>query len=301
MLEGILLVDKPHGFTSFDVIAKLRGMTKTRRIGHAGTLDPMATGVLPVFFGRAAKAVDLLPNHDKKYIASMKLGIETDTQDITGKILSEKEPHVTAADFVKTMNGFKGELEQLPPMYSAVRVNGRRLYDIARSGGEVERKARKITVYSIELLEFDEQAGSYTIEVTCSRGTYIRTICHDIGIKLGCGAAMTALKRTTACGFELKDCYTLNQIQELAQTGALEEKLFPVDSVFRGLDRLILDEKQAKHFQNGLAMGLSQFEDLTGHELAVYDESSRFLGLARADTETRTLKIIKLFALGEHL
>lgn len=305
LYNGILCVDKPAGFTSFDVIAKLRGITRIKKIGHAGTLDPMATGVLPVFFGRAVKAVDLLPNHDKAYDAELKLGITSDTQDITGNITSQTPHNVTVKDFENALKAFSGEISQLPPMYSAVKVNGRRLYDIARSGGKADVSPRKVMVYSIGLTSFDEDAKICHISVACSRGTYIRTICHDLGQALGCGAVMTALRRTSACGFTLKDCLSLDKIQSLADENILSDKLLPVSSVFSGLPELILNESQSKHFCSGLELGLHQFGHVPkdGIRLRVLDSCGRFLGLAEADAynDDPKLKIIKLFTLKEDL
>ena len=196
---GILCIDKPEGFTSFDVVAKLRGIARERRVGHAGTLDPMATGVLPLFFGRATKACDILPRQDKRYLASFKLGVTTDTQDITGTVLSEQTPDADEARVRAAAAGLVGDIMQTPPMYSAVRVNGQRLYELARRGVEVERAARPVTVYSIDFTACDVQANTFTIDVHCSKGTYIRTLIADIGAALGCGAVMTALRRTMAC------------------------------------------------------------------------------------------------------
>ncbi|MCL2033749.1 MAG: tRNA pseudouridine(55) synthase TruB [Oscillospiraceae bacterium] len=298
MLDGILLIDKPAGFTSFDVIAKLRGMTRTKKIGHAGTLDPMATGVLPVFFGRAAKAVDLLPSHDKAYIAGFKLGSATDTQDITGRILYEKNHSVTAREVEDALSSFTGGILQTPPMYSAVRVNGKRLYDLARSGREIERKPRNVIIYELRLLESDEASGVYSIFLKCSGGTYVRTLCHDLGERLGCGAVMTSLRRTMACGYELKDCITLETAEERTASGAL--KLLPVSSVFSDLPELVLNESQAHHFLNGIQLGLDQFSGVPKVErIRAVDGGGRFLGLAKADGLENKLVIVKLFALGE--
>ena len=296
-MDGILLIDKPPGFTSFDVIAKLRQMTKTKKIGHAGTLDPLATGVLPVFFGRAAKAVDLLPSHDKAYIAGVKLGTATDTQDITGKVLYEKPHSVTAREIECALSSFTGRILQTPPMYSAVRVNGKRLYSLARNGQEIEREPRNVTIYELRLLESDESSGVYSILIKCSSGTYVRTLCHDLGEKLGCGAVMTSLRRTMACGYEIEDCITLETAQEHTGSGTLA--LLPVSSVFSDLPELVLNEIQTRHFLNGLQLGLSQFSIVPGGErIRAVDGHGRFLGLAKADRLENKLVIVKLFALG---
>jgi tRNA pseudouridine55 synthase len=301
--NGVLPVDKPAGYTSFDVIARLRGMAKTRKLGHAGTLDPMATGVLPVFFGRAAKAADLLPCHDKAYEAELKLGVVTDTYDTTGNILETRPVHhedaiTDEAEARRVLASFAGEQEQLPPMYSAVRVGGQRLYKLARAGKTVERAARKITVYDIALTAWDAENASCRISVRCSRGTYIRSVCHDFGQRLGCGAAMSALRRTEACGFKLADCVTLDEAQRLCDGGLLLQRLLPVESLFAEYARLELTQPQAARFINGAQLKLDGFaaRPAGNQALAVY-AAGRFLGLARADTGAETLKIIKLFAL----
>ena len=190
--NGILCIDKPEGFTSFDVVAKLRGIARERRVGHAGTLDPMATGVLPLFFGRATKACDILPRQDKRYLADFRLGVTTDTQDETGRVLCERDPSgVSEADVRKAAARFTGEIMQVPPMYSALRVEGKRLYELARQGVEVERKARPVTIHSLDFVSWDGASHTCRIDVHCSKGTYIRTLVADIGEALGCGAVMT--------------------------------------------------------------------------------------------------------------
>ena len=189
--DGIIIMDKPQGFTSFDMVAKMRGMLGTRKVGHAGTLDPMATGVLPIFVGRATKCCDLLPDQDKNYTATFELGYTTDTLDATGKLLS-RQPVTVGEEQVRTvLERFRGPISQLPPMYSAISIGGKRLYDLARQGIEVERERRSVTIHSLELTAAQPQENRYTIEVSCSKGTYIRTLCADIGEALGCGATMT--------------------------------------------------------------------------------------------------------------
>ena len=227
MPNGIIVIDKPAGWTSMDVCAKLRGIFKEKRVGHAGTLDPMATGVLPVFVGQATKAVSFAEGGQKEYRAVMRLGLATDTQDTSGKVLEEKPVTVTETDVCAVLPRFTGEISQLPPMYSAIKINGQKLYDIARKGGEVERKPRNITIYELELVEKLSETD-YSLRVVCSKGTYIRTLCHDIGAALGCGAAMAALRRTAAAGFTIGEAVTLDAVQE--QKEAL---LRPLDSLFR--------------------------------------------------------------------
>ena len=228
-MQGILVVDKPEGFTSFDVVAKLRGICGTRRIGHGGTLDPMATGVLPVFVGGAAKAVDMQERADKMYTATMLLGRRTDTGDVTGETLEQAAvPADIGLDAVAAvLPRFTGTQQQVPPMYSAVKIGGQKLYQIARRGGEIERPARPVTVYELELLD-QTGPGDYTLRIRCSKGTYVRTLCHDIGQALGCGGCMSSLRRTVAAGFTLDDAVTLDRVQ---QEG--EALLAPLDSLFR--------------------------------------------------------------------
>ena len=231
MMDGILIVNKERGYTSFDVVAKLRGILSIRKIGHTGTLDPEATGVLPVCVGRATKVCDVLTDRDKTYEATVVLGITTDTLDTTGEVLTRKPVSVTRDELLAVLSHFRGEITQVPPMYSAVKVNGKRLYEYAREGKEVERKERRVTIYEIELLEEklfpwdnSEESGqadlpddfdqhpSFRIRVKCSKGTYIRTLCDDIGKELGCGAAMSSLVRTEVGRFRLEDALRLNEI-----------------------------------------------------------------------------------------
>ncbi|MCI9364645.1 MAG: tRNA pseudouridine(55) synthase TruB [Oscillospiraceae bacterium] len=290
--EGILLIDKPQGFTSFDVIAKLRGITKTKKIGHSGTLDPMATGVLPVFFGRAAKAVSILPREDKRYLAQVQLGITTDTQDLTGKVLEKRPVQAGPEEVVQAARQFTGEIQQIPPMYSALKVNGKKLCDLARQGIEVERQPRSITIYSLsarmirpDLLELD---------VHCSKGTYIRTLAADLGEKLGCGGALSALRRTMAAGFVLKDCLSLEEVQALGN--GLGEKLLPVEAAFSGLPQVQLPPRQARLFQNGVRLKIDQLQIHDPGRKAVFSEEG-FLGTAFL--EAGELRMEKLFRLAD--
>ena len=277
--EGIILIDKPEDYTSFDVIARLRGMAKTKKVGHSGTLDPMATGVLPAFFGRAVKAVDMLPVQDKKYRATAKLGITTDTQDMMGKILTENNNLPSKDEIIKVINSFVGKQNQLPPMYSAVQVDGRRLYDLARQGIEVKREAREIIIHSIDILSVEDD--EFTIDVCCSKGSFIRTLCHDIGEKLGCGAALSKLRRTMAAGFDICDCITLEEAQKLTEEEKLHEKLIPVDRVFGHLPKLTMTEKDSRHYLNGVKMTAKRFgvNSSTG-DIAVYNDKNEFMGIS---------------------
>lgn len=227
MPSGILIINKPQDWTSMDVCAKLRGIFKEKRVGHAGTLDPVATGVLPVFVGQATKAVSFAEGGKKEYRALLRLGITTDTQDTTGTVLTEKPVTVTQDDLRAVLPRFTGEIAQIPPMYSAIKINGQKLYDIARKGGEVARKPRDITIYELELMERLSETD-YALRIVCSKGTYIRTLCHDIGVVLGCGGTMAALQRTMAAGFTLDEAVTLNEVQQRG-----EALLRPTDSLFR--------------------------------------------------------------------
>lgn len=227
MPNGILIINKPQGWTSMDVCAKLRGIFKEKRVGHAGTLDPMATGVLPVFIGQATKAVSFAEDGKKEYRAVLKLGVITDTQDTTGTVLEESRVTVSEADVRAVLPRFTGAIEQIPPMYSAIKINGQKLYDIARRGGEVERKARLVMIYELELTKCLAE-NEFALRIVCSKGTYIRTLCHDIGTALGCGGVMAALQRTMAAGFVLDEAVTLETVQEKG-----EALLRPIDSLFR--------------------------------------------------------------------
>ena len=228
--SGIINVYKEAGYTSFDVVARLRGILKIRKIGHTGTLDPDAVGVLPVCVGRATKVCDLLTDKDKEYETTLLLGVETDTQDMTGTVLSSGDVTVSEDQVKEVIRSYTGEISQIPPMYSALKVNGQKLCDLARRGVEVERKPRKVTIYGIEILKMD--LPRITMRVRCSRGTYIRTLCHDIGQALGCGGAMESLTRTRVADFRLEDAHTIDEIQTMEQRGELEKILLPVDRLF---------------------------------------------------------------------
>lgn len=295
-MNGILCVNKPSGWTSFDVVAKVRGMARTKKVGHAGTLDPMATGILPLFFGTATKACDVMPNDNKGYIATFRFGMTTDTLDITGNVQSRTESHITEAQLRALLPSFLGEIDQIPPMFSAVQVNGRRLYDIARSGAEVERKARRVTILKLKLLEFSEEEQTATVEVLCSKGTYIRTLCSDIGEKLGVGATLTALNRHIVGNFTLDDCYTMEQLQAFTDAGILDEKALPVEKVFEQLPKIKLNEVQSIKFRNGVKLDLNRvrYKNVDGlHK--VFDQQNQFMGLARLNLETMELIVEKMF------
>lgn len=253
-LCGILLIDKPEGFTSFDVVAKVRGIARTRKVGHGGTLDPMATGVLPLFLGSATKACDILPDQTKAYEATFRLGETTDTQDRTGTVLTASPVHSTRADVEKALEAFRGDILQVPPMYSAIWVQGRRLYDLAREGIEVEREPRPVTIHELRLLSADEENHIYKIYVSCSKGTYVRTICHDVGQALGCGAVMTELRRVVSSGYRAEDAITIEQAQKLMDEGRLAEKVLPTETAFALYESLQLNSKNARLFRNGVRL-----------------------------------------------
>lgn len=250
-MNGIIIIDKPSGWTSHDVVSKLRGLLRERRIGHGGTLDPMATGVLPVFVGRATRAVEFCESAEKEYLAGMRFGLTTDTQDITGRVLTESGSSVTAGELEAVLPRFTGELEQLPPMYSAVKVGGKKLYELARRGMEAERKPRAVTIRTLELTGWDGKDA--LLRVVCSKGTYVRTLIHDIGEDLGCGAAMSSLRRTRAGSFTLSDARTLEEVEAASQSGTADLLLRPVDSLFAALPRLTVTEEGEKRIRNGVA------------------------------------------------
>lgn len=291
-MNGILCMNKPQDFTSFDVIAKLRGILKIKRLGHAGTLDPMATGVLPVFVGTATKACDILPDNEKSYLAGFKTGLITDTQDITGKTVSEFSKRVTKEEIIDILPKFTGSVMQLPPMYSAVSVNGQRLYDLARKGIEVERQPRKVIIYSIDILSSDEAAGEYEISVSCSSGTYIRTLIDDIGRKLGCGAVLTKLRRTRANGFDVSQAVTLEELEAASEKGEAEGLLIPLEKALGEYPEVHVTEAQAKRFSNGGELALERLKcpKICGF-FRVYGPENRFLGLGEiADGDSLEVK-----------
>ncbi len=300
-LNGIICVNKPAGFTSFDVIAKMRGILKMKRLGHGGTLDPMATGVLPVFAGKATRACDIIPDRDKSYEADFRLGITTDTLDISGTVISENEvKEISAEKIEKALAPLRGNIMQLPPMYSAVTVNGKRLYELARQGLTVERKPRPVTVYSLRLKEY--KPGDFTgkLEIVCSKGTYVRTLISDMGEALGCGAVMTALVRTKACGFGLSDCVTLENLQELAEKGLSAEKyLYPIEKVFGDYKKIILNPVQERMYRNGIKLDIDrirgEFSEDPREKYRVYGESGGFIGTAYVCWEARELRVDKNF------
>lgn len=279
-MNGILLVDKPSGWTSSDVVVKLKGVLHERRIGHAGTLDPMATGLLTVFVGRATRAVQFAEAQDKRYLASLRLGMETDTLDITGAVINECEADFDIGAVRAAASGFVGAQMQLPPMYSAIKVNGRRLYDIARGGGTVERAPRPVNIYSIDVLGGAQ--ADWQLDVRCSKGTYIRTLCADIGAALGVGGCMSALRRLEAGQFSVDSAYSLDEIIAAAEKGEAEGLLRGVDTLFASRPEYIADARQAARIRVG---GSFPVPGLSDGEFRVYDENGTFLMLGRAEGE----------------
>lgn len=283
-MNGIVIVDKPSGWTSQDVVSKLRGVFQTRRIGHGGTLDPMATGVLPVFVGRATRGVEFFEHAEKTYEATLQLGIITDTEDTTGTVLEEKPVTVTREQFLAALEPFRGEIQQIPPMYSALKVNGQKLYELARKGKEVERKPRTITIHQLDCLEFNGTTAK--IRVRCSKGTYIRTLCKDIGVALGCGGCMAALRRVAA------GAYTIAEAIPLAELVATEDPgrfLRPVDSMFTQYDKITLTPNQEKRCRNGNSFSMA----LPDGTYRAYSQAGEFLMLAKA--ESGVMSTIKSF------
>lgn len=277
-MHGILLIDKAEGWTSFDCIAKLRGALRERRIGHSGTLDPLATGVLPLYIGGAARAISLLPPADKLYRASMQLGLTTDTQDITGRVTAERDYPRDPAAVWRAVEKFQGEIIQKVPIYSAVKVGGQTLYKLARRGESVETPTRKITVHSVTPVTADAGAGRYVFDVHCSSGTYVRALCHDIGQALGCGAAMAALRRLRHGDFSIERCMTVERAVALAAEGAIEGQLIPVDSLFRHLPAIELGDSDAARFFNGAVIRTKSPDGL----IRAYHRGA-FAGLLRAE------------------
>lgn len=286
-MNGILLVDKPTDWTSHDVVAKLRGQLHERRAGHSGTLDPLATGLLVLFFGRATKAVEYAEADEKEYTAGIRFGLRTDTQDISGNVLQECAHYVTWEQLNAVLPRFYGPQKQIPPMYSAIKCNGQKLYEIARRGREVEREARDITIY--QLSAGGQLPDDVFLDVRCSKGTYIRTLCHDIGDSLGCGACMSSLRRTRAGVFDLSQAYTMAEIAQAAQEGRAEELLLPVDTLFSQLDSIILSEKQEKCMRHGSSFSTH----MPAGRYRAYSKDGEFLVLARC--EDGVMKVEKCF------
>ena len=296
MKSGIINVYKEKGFTSFDVVAKLRGILKTKKIGHTGTLDPDAEGVLPVCIGRATKVCDILTDKDKVYEAVMLLGVETDTQDTSGEVLKELPVEVSEEAIKEAILSFVGEYAQVPPMYSALKVNGKKLYELAREGKNVERKARNVQIFSIEILEID--LPRVRMSVHCSKGTYIRTLCHDVGQKLGCGGCMDKLLRTKVGVFELADTLKLAEIDALAREGLVEDRIISVDELFEDYTKVWMKQEFDVVVHNGNRVKKRMFEEKLSsntERLRVYDSKGEFIGIYEYSEERSDFKPVKMF------
>jgi len=308
MIHGIINVYKEKGFTSFDVVAKARGIFKQKKIGHTGTLDPDAEGVLPLCFGKATKVCELLTEKRKEYQAVMLLGKVTDTQDISGTVLEEHEVNVTEEEVREAVLSFKGDIMQVPPMYSALKVNGQKLCDLARAGKTIERKARPVTIYEIEILNIE--LPRVTMRVKCSKGTYIRTLCEDIGVKLACGACMESLLRTKVSEFYVEDALKLSELETLVKEyteGIPKEewntKLFPfvksVDSVFLQYKMAVVEKEYKKMLYNGNRLTDAMFQEVSAEyevqPIRIYNEEGHFIGIYEYDNERKDYKPVKLF------
>lgn len=303
-MNGIINVYKEKGYTSHDVVAILRKIAGQKKIGHTGTLDPDATGVLPVCLGRATKVCDLLTDHDKTYETVLLLGKTTDTQDISGEILKEHPTdHLNEVEVTKVIENFKGTYDQIPPMYSALKVNGKKLYELAREGKTVERKSRKVTIYQIHIKKI--QLPRVRMEVTCSKGTYIRTLCHDIGNRLGTGGCMEELTRTKVGRFELKDSLKLEELSDLAQNGRLEDALIPLDQMFSELQSVVPAEKYISKAYNGNDFFKNQLSEdgkfCSGEKVRVYDAQGHFIGVYRYMEGRKMFHLVKMFLDPEEL
>ena len=311
--NGLINIYKEPGFTSNDVVAKLRGILKQKKIGHTGTLDPDAVGVLVVCLGTGTKLVEMLTDHDKEYIAVVRLGVVTDTQDMSGRVLSESEVNVSHEELHEAVQAFTGDYDQIPPMYSAIKQNGRKLYELAREGKEVERKPRRIHIEAIKILDEShlEDEHFFTMEVKCSKGTYIRTLCNDIGERLGCGAAMQHLTRTCVGGFHLEDALTLSQIEKLRDDGTLTDYIKSPEYIFKDLDRIHVKDSARALLENGNSFrpenvlcedpdavndreyAKEMFSDRDSFR--VYSEDDTFFGIYTYDGRTRQFKVDKFF------
>lgn len=289
-MNGLVLLDKPQGLTSFGAASRMKKAYQTKRVGHTGTLDPLATGVLPVLIGRATRLCQYMLEEDKRYIAAVRLGITTDTEDITGRVLTENKPNVSEEELQKAIASFIGTVKQVPPMYSAIRQNGKRLYELAREGKTVERTARTVTVHDIKLLWFD--GVEFAMEVHCSKGTYIRTLSADIGRKLGCGATMTALRRTEVAGVSIAECVTIDEVFEDPAA-----HLLPADRVVAHFPSVTVTGGQATRFQNGGELSLDRLTlPETEQEVFRVYFGDTFLGIGNRNRETGLLEVACVIA-----
>ena len=293
-LNGLIIIDKEPGFTSHDVVSKVRRILSFRKVGHTGTLDPEATGVLPICVGKGTRVSDMLMMSDKEYIAEVKLGTVTDTQDIFGTVAEEHDySHITQHDIENAIEHFTGEIQQIPPMYSAIKINGQKMYDLARQGIEVERKPRKITIYSIELLNVGD--GIFTIKVKCSKGTYIRTLCHDMGQFLGCGACMQSLRRTQSSVFTADAAVTLAQLEQAVENDELSRVLLPVDSVFTHYRPIVVDDEIKVRLRNGAPSTVTH----PPGTYRVYDSDNEFIAIGEVKKINGRNKIVVVKYFGQ--
>ncbi len=294
-MDGILCVDKPQGMTSFSCCALLRRLVGEKKVGHAGTLDPMATGVLPLMFGKATRAIPLLPTHDKRYCATLQFGKCSDTLDTWGNVTETGRALPTLAAVEAALPAFRGEILQVPPMMSALKKDGVRLYDLARQGIEIEREARPVTIHSLELVTYDADTGLLQLRCDCSAGTYIRTLCDDLGRVLGSGAVMTALRREAAAGYELSACLMPDECRCAAEDGSLSGRILPVDTAFTVYPDVTVTAAQAVRFRNGGELSVDRVNGLPqdAETVRIYDPEQTFLGLGCADTEA--IRIVRLF------
>lgn len=289
-MTGIICLDKPRNMTSFTAVKRASRILGVKKAGHTGTLDPMATGMLVVMLGHCTRFIELLPEHRKSYTARVKLGITTDTLDITGTVLSEKAVNVSFDELIKASNRFKGEILQTPPMYSALKKDGERLYDLARRGIETEREKRKITVEKLRIYDFD--GIEFSMDVTCSAGTYIRSLCDDIGSALGCGAVMTDLRRTSANGFDIENAVTLEELEELVKENSLTDKLVPIETALFSYPEITVTSPQANRFRNGGELAYERLhKNLNIGIYRVYSPENEFLGLGEILTKKGSLTV----------
>lgn len=301
MYHGIINIYKEAGYTSHDVVAKLRGILRQKKIGHTGTLDPDAVGVLPVCLGVGTKLCDMLADETKEYVAELRLGITTDTQDMSGTILEEKAVTVTEKEAKEAVYSFLGDYEQIPPMYSALKVNGKKLYELARQGKEVERKARHVRIEELEILK--TELPVIQMRVVCTKGTYIRTLCDDIGKKLGCGGTMQSLQRTRVGSFLVERALTIAEVERCRQDGSLDEHIVSVDQMFLGLKDVRIKDEYVKLIENGNCLYPKMlnkagiFEDR--EQFRIYNGQGMFFGIYRYEKETATLYPVKMFLAGK--
>jgi tRNA pseudouridine55 synthase len=299
LINGIINVYKEKGYTSHDVVAKMRGILKIKKIGHTGTLDPDAQGVLPVCIGKATKLVDMITDKDKTYEAVCKLGITTDTQDITGKVLTTAQVNVTYEQIEEVIKSYIGEYLQLPPMYSAIKVDGKKLYELARQGKEIDRERRKVIIKDIRILDYSKEDNEVKVSVDCGKGTYIRTLLHDIGETLGCGGTMKSLIRTAVGNFMAEEALKLSEIEELVHEDRLEPYVVTVDQIFEVYSKLSVDREYHKLIYNGNSFRkehLSEpMNEVTTELIRIYDAEDTFIGIYRFDTEDNLYKPVKMF------